>query len=192
MRQSVVRSVEPTGVRPEAKPTPEMAEAVRMREALDSGDVHQALALARGLVDAKDQKVRLQAIEVMEWIGQAAFPELIELANDEDEVVAEAALQAWEKVLDGVTNQNLRLTIIMKTARSLSRANLIDAVFLKLVDCDQIAALVELAKFIETTRGSVANRCAQEMYGHIASEPWESVGRTDTLIRELKEKEGKQ
>jgi len=174
-----------------AKLTLEMQKAELMREALDVGDTRKALVIARGLVDAKEQKVLLRVVEAMEWVGKAAFPELTELADNKDEIVAEAALQAWDRVIDGVEDKNMRLSVIMKTARSLSRENLIDAVFLKLVDCDQIAALSALAEFVETNKGAVANRCAKEIYAHLASEPWESAVRTAELIQELKEKENK-
>jgi len=171
---------------PSATLTPEMQEAVRMRDALDAGDMRTALSLARGLVDSKEQKVLLQVVETMEWVGKAALPELTELANNGDEVVAEAALQAWDRVVDGIEDENLRLAVVTKTARSLTRENLIDAVFLKLVDCDRIAAISALAGFIETSGGMPANRCAREMFAHIAQEEWVSRLRAEQILQGLR------
>ena len=159
-----------------------------MRDFLDAGDKVKSRAMMRELMDSSVQKVRLLVIDAMEWSGAAMIPDLVELIGHKDEVTAEAALQAWERVVDGVDNDGLKCDLVFKAASAITNVTFLHAVFMHLLSVDVMVAMPKLDAFIVATKGKVCNIAAKEIFLHIASEEWSSSERTGNLLKELKNK----
>lgn len=165
----------------------EMKEAVRMRAALDGGDVGEALAGARRLMRSEERDIRSEALTVLTWLGKRAMPELAEMMRDADGDLAQEALSGWEQGFDELKYDFERSRHLLAAVSNLTDRAMLDAVMMKITGLEETSALPLLQEVILSCRGLPASICAKEMFEHLSGEPWSSTNRTSTLIQKSKE-----
>ena len=164
----------------------EMKAAVQMRAALDGGDVREALAGARRLMDSKDREVRSEVVTVAAWLGKKAMPELAALMRDQDESIAQEALTGWEQAFGELNYDFERSKRMLEAVSNLTDRATIDAVLMKTSELELASALPLLEQVILQCKGKPASTCAKEMFAHLAGEPWSSTNRTAKVISNQK------
>ena len=156
----------------------------KAREALDDGDIFEAMKLSRGLIDSKDASVRASIVDIFQWVGRKAIPELVELVHDKDAEIAAQAFAAWEFVIQETQHDLVKATAITNLVANLDDSVVIESALMHIVDIELCYSLPALEGLVTGCRGKTSGQCAKRMFEHITGEPWASPERTHTILKE--------
>lgn len=162
--------------------------AIEMRGKLDSGDVAEALKIARVLMDSRESSVRGEVVTVFGWIGKRCISELTEMLVDKDPEIASEALTAWEMANEEEHIGAIRAENICTAISNLEDAATIDTILMQMTSLDEVVAVRALGIFITSSKNPIAISCAKEMFAHITGEIWESPNRANEIIQNLSRK----
>ena len=169
---------------PEEELSPDMVCLRKAQKALDDEDILKAMSLSRGLMDSEDPSIRAELVDIFRWVGKKAMPELAELMKDKDATVASAALDAWEFALQEINYDFAKVAAITNIASVSENPVVIDAVLMHIIDVESRYSLPALEGLVVGFRGKACGQCAKRMFEYIAGEPWASVERTKTILKE--------
>jgi len=165
--------------------TGDQRKVAEMNAAIDNGETHVALRMARELMDSKDAAVRMAVTDALGFIGKRALPDIEAMLGDPDGEVAQSALNAWELGLTELNSDRVRAAVVERAVKSVANRAMLDAILIQLTGIDEKLALTTLQRIIQANSGKAASVCAKSMFEHIAGEPWDSPERLLELLKEL-------
>lgn len=150
-----------------AKMTEDQRKAVKMRIFLDKGQKHEAIRLARDLMDSPDPEVRRHVVNVLGWIGPAGLPELTAMLSDPDPLVAQTALDQWQNAFNLIEIDAEKAGVLCDLLPNLDSRAQMDLALMSVTRMRQEMALETLSEIIEGNRGTEVERAAVDMWNHM-------------------------
>ncbi|VGO20101.1 hypothetical protein SCARR_02161 [Pontiella sulfatireligans] len=99
-----------------------------MTEFLDTGDEASALKEARRLASHPNREVRMDALDVMRWIGGAAAIDMVAFFGDQDPEINALAEEAFWEAIDEIDDPVLSIRMMETALNSPSAALRLEAV----------------------------------------------------------------
>ena len=150
-----------------AKMTEDQRKAVKMRIFLDKGQKHEAIRLARDLMDSTDPEVRYHVANVLGWIGPAGLPELTAMLADSDLQVAQTAFDQWQNAFNLIEIDAEKAEVLGDLLPNLDSRAQMDLALMSVTRMRQEMALETLSEIIEGNRGTEVEKAAVAMWNHM-------------------------
>lgn len=154
---------------------PEKVYLKQLKEALESDDNKQIIAVARLAVKSGSKEVKEKAIDALGWVGPDALPELTEFLMDEDEDVVMAAIDKWEEAIreceeeaDIINNTMLGMMAIRDEAAC-------DYLSMNLIKSGEASLAVEAIVQLMQCDNTACHSPAKEAYEWITNQEWTGV-----------------
>ena len=125
-----------------------------IQQDLDSGDSKVVAAAAKKIMNHKNAKVRLKAVEALAWAEAEGFPELNKMLLDPDPEVARAALEAWALQVQAMESSDAKVALIKEVGETAmnSGADAFQEVLDAMMDVPDSAALSLLQGYAAQTK----------------------------------------
>ena len=158
--------------------TEEQIKLDQVRDFIDAGENGRAMNIARGLMESKDPEILTGLVDIFRWVGIKAMPELEKLAGSSMPPVSEAALAAWEMLVEEIGSDFVKIYVITNAAAKISRPAVIDSMLMHILHVESDKSLLALEGLVIGEKGKVASECAKSIFEQIAGEPYSSPERT--------------
>lgn len=156
---------------PEPPQTADQKMAEAMQERLDSEDENGALALARKLLHAPDADVRSAVVGVLGWIGVKAIPELSVMLGDEDEEVAQEALDQWMTAIDEIEDPVQKGALLAAAMTAIKDQDALEFCVMGFNTLPEAIAIRNLVGVIQSSN-AIASEIAREGFEFVAGEAY--------------------
>lgn len=174
----------------EAPKTAEQLQAEKMRELYDNGDEAAALALARQLMKSADPAVRSEVVEMLSWIGVSGLPELTMMLADQDEEVAQDALDKWQTMIAEIEDETKKGELLKFAMTSLKDADDLEFLSMEFNNLEPYIAVMNLVPLIQSSNPAAA-KIAREIYKDITDKDFTTEPDAQAWIQENKDPDAK-
>ncbi len=143
-----------------------------LRDALNSEDNKQIIAVARLAVKSNNSEIKERAISALGWVGEEALPELTEFLMDDDEEIVQAAIDKWEEAIRECENEADVINNTMLGMMAIKDEAACDYLSMNLIKSGEATLAVEAIVNLMACDNEACHRPAKEAYEWITDKEW--------------------
>jgi len=154
-----------------------------IERAMEGEDLAAVRAAVPRAAASANAAVRAEIVDSLAWFGQKAIVDLLPFMADQDEDVAESAIDNWTMALSEIEDEAQKCAYIEAAMRVLTDEDALEGIITEIMDCDDRLIMQTIVNIIDTGTPQ-AVKAAKEQYEFQTGDEYTSVEAAEEWLRE--------